>query len=63
MALALAPGARVTTVTGVVLSRLAARPIWVYGGADTSETPGYPYRVHVAPEVLVKTIAWSTPPA
>ena len=40
MALALAPVASVTSVTGVVLSRLAARPIWVYGGADTSETPG-----------------------
>ena len=39
-ALAVAPEASVISLTGVVLLRWAARPICVYGGAETSETPG-----------------------
>ena len=39
-ALALVPEASTISLTGTVAERLAARPICVYGGADTSETPG-----------------------
>ncbi len=39
-ALAVAPGASVTSFGAVEAVRLAARPICVYGGPETRETPG-----------------------
>jgi hypothetical protein len=57
-----APAASVTSLTGTEVTRLADRPICACE-EDTSETPGYPYSVHLALEVLVKPIVTSTPPA
>ena len=33
-------------------------PTWVTGVPAASDTPGYPYRVHVALEMFVKSMTW-----
>ena len=57
-AFAVCPGARDTTVGPATLDREAAIPIWATGVPAASDTPGYPYRVHVAPEMFVKSMTW-----
>jgi hypothetical protein len=38
--------------------REAAWPTWVTGVPAASDTPGYPYSVHVTLEMFVKTMTW-----
>jgi hypothetical protein len=42
----------------VAADRDAAAPIWVTGLPPASDTPGYPYSVHGAFEMFVKSMTW-----
>jgi hypothetical protein len=57
-----APGTRVMRLTVVVAERVAGAPIPACR-AFTSDTPGYPNRVHEALEVFMKSIGTTVAPA
>ena len=56
-------GWSVTSLRGVAEFSLAGLPIWWTGFAVCRDTPGYPYRVQVTLEMLVKSIVVKTLPA
>ena len=62
-AFAVVCGCSVTSSRGVAGFSLAGLPIWLSGFALCRDTPGYPYRVQVTLEMLVKSIAVYTLPA
>jgi hypothetical protein len=62
-AFAVPPAASVTVVADATVDRDAAAPICVTGDPPASATPGYPYSVHGAPEMFVKSMTWYIDPA
>jgi hypothetical protein len=56
--LAVWPGPSVTSAAAVAVDRVAAAPTWLTGVPLASETPGYPYKVHGALEMFVKSMTW-----